>query len=81
MKDAKNTLLELAKTGILATVVGGAVGLAYWNHLKGEIYVEPKPTDATGGTAGTTLVAPAGASYTTDELKANFATIAAALNS
>lgn len=37
--------------------------------------------DATGGTAGASIVAPAGASYTTEELKANFATIAAALNS
>lgn len=38
-------------------------------------------TDSTGGTAGTSLVAPASTAYTADELKANFATIAAALNS
>ena len=38
-------------------------------------------TDKSGGTAGTALVAAAGSTYTKDELAANFATIAAALNS
>ena len=37
-------------------------------------------TDSTGGTAQTSLVAPASSSYTADELKKNFATIAAILN-
>ncbi len=37
-------------------------------------------TDSTGGTAGTSLVAPASTAYTAEELKKNFATIAALLN-
>lgn len=37
--------------------------------------------DSSGGTVGSQLVAPAGSSWTKDEIAANFATLAAAINS